>query len=180
LTTRYLKARFSFVADDQTEMPSFPFQEIISETLHAVGALFFLVCAIDLIGGEQKQKQQKHTEQSTQTEPVLPVLPGGWSACLWEQRQARLVAAEITRLATLYESIERARQTQILQPNLVYKDARPAYRRQFSQIDDAEECRLSPRSPPVEPLQDTTTPTIIPLFNVGNRAQIGASGPNTL
>jgi len=158
-------------------MPSFPFQEIISEAIQAVSALFFLVCAIDLIGGEQKQKQ---TEQSTQTEPVLPVLPGGWSVCLWEQRQARLVAAEITKLASLFEAIERERQKQILPSNLVYKDARAPFRREFSQIGDGEECRLSPLSPPNEPVQHTRAPTIIPLFNVGNRAQIGVSEPSTL
>jgi len=158
-------------------MPSFPFQEIISEAIQAVGAIFFLVCTIDLIGEEQKQKQ---TEQSTQTEPVLPVLPGGWSACLWEQRQARLVAAEITKLATLFDSIEQARQRQILPPNLVYKGERPPFRREFSQIGDGEECRLSPLSPATEPEQNTSAPTIIPLFNVGNQAQIGASEPSTL
>jgi len=162
-------------------MPHFVFQEIISEALQAAGALFFLVGAFDIIGGErQEQTQPKQPEKSTQTEPVLPVLPGGWSACLWEQRQARLVAAEIVKLASLLESIGQARQTQILPPNLVYKDARPTYSRQFSQLDDGEECRLSPRSPPIEPRQNTTTPTIIPLFTVGNQARIGASEPNTL
>jgi len=158
-------------------MPSFPFQEIISEAIQAVSALFFLFCAIDLIGGEQEQKQ---SEQTTQTEPVLPVLPGGWSVCLWEQRQARLVAAEITKLASLFEAIERERQKQILPSNLVYKDARAPFRREFSQIGDGEECRLSPLSPPNEPVQHTRAPTIIPLFNVGNQAQIGASEPSTL
>jgi len=159
-------------------MPSFPFQEIINEALQAAGALFFLVSAFDIIGGE-RQEQPKQSEKSTQTEPVLPVLPGGWSACLWEQRQARLVAAEIAKFATLLESVERARQTQILPPNLVYKGERPTYCRQFSQIDDVEECCVSPLSPPIEPVHNTTTPTIIPLFTVGNQAQIGASEPNT-
>ena len=159
-------------------MPSFVFQEIISKALHAASALFFLACAFDLLG-EEKQKEQK-TEATTQTEPVLPVLLGGWPVLLWEQRQARLVAAEITKLATLLESVERARQTQILPPNLVYKDAKPAYPREFSQLGDGEECRLSPLSPPIEPPQNTFAPTIIPLFTVGNQAQIGANVPNTL
>jgi len=162
-------------------MPHFVFQEIISEALQAAGALFFLVGAFDIIGGErQEQTQPKQPEKSTQTEPVLPVLPGGWSACLWEQRQARLVAAEIVKLASLLESIGQARQTQILPPNLVYKDARPTYSRQFSQLDDGEECRLSLLSQPIEPPQNTFAPTIIPLFAVGNQAQNGASEPNTL
>ena len=162
-------------------MPSFPFQEIITEALQAAGALFFLVCTIDIIGGEhEQQQQQQQTEKSTQTEPVLPVLPGGWSACLWEQRQARLVAVEITKLATLFESIERARQRQILPPNLVYKDARTVYHRQLSQLDDVEECSVSPLSPSIEPVQNPVAPTIIPLFTVGNRAQIGGAEPNTL
>ena len=157
-------------------MPSFLFQDLISDVFHAAGALLFLTSTFDIIA---EHRQQQTMEKATQTQQVSPVLPGGWSVGLWEQRQARLLAQEILKLAELFESIERARCEQRCPPtSLVYKRASPSLQRLFSQLDDAEECRLSPLSPPVEQ-EKTTPPKIIPIFSVGTQAQVGASEPNT-